>query len=587
VTAVLELPCPAPAPPTEFGAAALTATAPSGAGRAPHLYVWIGAGKKYWVSGKRLSHDDAWAGEVTRSGEWYIPAARNGEETVFTLDPYAALSKHMVGWVCEANEPGRSTASPRRQPDINTQVFLPIRAVDTNANTVTVSGRYEALAGEMQAPVGGGEPEPEPEDPVFAPNRFRVFAPPGTVTVGPAAGCVAVMGPHRQAHWVNAVSTRCLYKGYRYETPLAGVQGSEPGSGITARQEGLNFGGLYYTLHRHYDPVLMRFTTPDPAASPFYNLYHYAHNNPARYTDPDGEAVIVPIIGAAVAVAAILLSTKKPAFAPSPEWTGEEFERGWQETQESNDRFAATVAPFFVGGGIGLAVRGTTLAFGGSQAFATFMSVTAASSSASVTYQGLDTGEVDPSQVAGDTLIGLGSYGLLSRLGGGPVTSMMRAGGPATSVAAQRQALLNHVRNAGSLSEAKGIVFTARQMQARGYQLLDANLTYRGRQGIDLVFRKGNRYAVAEAKAGAGGGRFTRLATDRRGLQQGSRRWIEDRLSQYIETGGIHSALAQRLLAEHGAGRLRSFAGFYGNRRLIQLPQKLPNPWPLLPPHVR
>jgi RHS repeat-associated protein len=286
MTAVLDMPRPAPVSPPEFGGAALTATAPSSVwplgGRYRKLALqgddlgdFTGTGKKYWVSGKRLSHDDGWAGEVTRSGEWFIPAARNGEETVFTLDPYAALSKHMVGW--------------HLQPDINAQVFLPIRAVDTNANTVTVSGRYEALAGEMQAPVsGGGEPEPEPEDPVFVPNRFRIFAPPGTVTVGPAAGCVAVMGPHRQAHWVNAVSTRCLYKGYRYETPLAGVQGSEPGSGITHRQDGLNFGGLYYTLHRHYDPVLMRFTTPDPIAADFYNLFAYAANNPARYCDPDG-----------------------------------------------------------------------------------------------------------------------------------------------------------------------------------------------------------------------------------------------------------------------------------------------------------
>jgi len=54
------------------------------------------------------------------------------------------------------------------------------------------------------------------------------------------------------------------------------------------RQTGGNFGGMYYTLHRHYDPVLMRFTSPDPLAAPFYNLYHYAGNSPHAYFDPDG-----------------------------------------------------------------------------------------------------------------------------------------------------------------------------------------------------------------------------------------------------------------------------------------------------------
>ena len=43
-----------------------------------------------------------------------------------------------------------------------------------------------------------------------------------------------------------------------------------------------------YTLHRHYDPVLMRFTSLDPAASPFFNLAAYVGNNPARFFDPDG-----------------------------------------------------------------------------------------------------------------------------------------------------------------------------------------------------------------------------------------------------------------------------------------------------------
>jgi RHS repeat-associated protein len=206
------MPRPAPAPPTAIGAAALTATAPSGA--------CTGAGEGGWTF----------------------------------------------------------------QPDVNPPVYLTVTAVDTQNNTFTARGHWpQSLRGQNTVLPGGAQ-----GGPMAVPRRWRIFAPPGTVTVGPAAGCVAAMVPHRQAHWVNAVSTRCLYKGYRYETPLAGVQGSEPGSGITHRQDGLNFGGLYYTLWRHYDPVLMRFTTPDPLAAPFYNLFHYAANNPAAFYDPDG-----------------------------------------------------------------------------------------------------------------------------------------------------------------------------------------------------------------------------------------------------------------------------------------------------------
>ncbi|MBZ0138137.1 MAG: HNH endonuclease, partial [Planctomycetes bacterium] len=89
--------------------------------------------------------------------------------------------------------------------------------------------------------------------------------------------------------WVSACSSRCLFAGYRYEAPLAGIWDR---SGITPvlthRQAGRNFAGQYYTLHRHYDPVLMRFTSPDPIAAEFWNLNSYSGNSPGRFYDPDG-----------------------------------------------------------------------------------------------------------------------------------------------------------------------------------------------------------------------------------------------------------------------------------------------------------
>ncbi|MBX3475138.1 MAG: RHS repeat-associated core domain-containing protein [Planctomycetes bacterium] len=92
-----------------------------------------------------------------------------------------------------------------------------------------------------------------------------------------------------------APSSRCLFAGYRYESPLAGFDEwswapppASPQMTVTSRQGGNNFAGQYYTLFRHYDPNLMRFTSPDPIASPFFNLFHYAGNNPAGAYDPDG-----------------------------------------------------------------------------------------------------------------------------------------------------------------------------------------------------------------------------------------------------------------------------------------------------------
>ncbi len=93
--------------------------------------------------------------------------------------------------------------------------------------------------------------------------------------------------------WVGAQDTHCLFAQYRFEIPLAGARvyaGGTTGGQTTGRQTGHNFTGQYYTLHRHYDPYTMRWTSPDPAASPCYNLFGYCGNNPAGFFDPDGLA---------------------------------------------------------------------------------------------------------------------------------------------------------------------------------------------------------------------------------------------------------------------------------------------------------
>jgi len=150
------------------------------------------------------------------------------------------------------------------QPDVNVPVYLPI--INASNGTIAVSGMYTHLGG--------------------AGTRFRIFAPPG-VNRNNVFGTAVAPDAGRLSRWVSSESSRYLYKGYRFESPLAGLRGGT-NQDIAKRQHGANFGGMYYTLHRHYDPVFMRFTSPDPLAAPFYNLYHYAGNSPARYLDPDG-----------------------------------------------------------------------------------------------------------------------------------------------------------------------------------------------------------------------------------------------------------------------------------------------------------
>ena len=214
---------------------------------------YTGTGKWYYIDGERRPR------EAVQSGQWDGAAYGSSTSTTFSLHPYASLTDEMVGWTL--------------QPNVNAQIFLPIIAVDDSANTVSVAGNYTSLV----------------QSASNAPH-FRIFAPPGTTTYGEKAG--VAMDPYGGGGvWVGAASSRCLYGGYRYEPPAAGVtQFSLSQLIVTQRQGGESFGGLYYTLHRHYDPVLMRFTSPDPAASPFFNLHAYVGNNPARFFDPDGLA---------------------------------------------------------------------------------------------------------------------------------------------------------------------------------------------------------------------------------------------------------------------------------------------------------
>jgi hypothetical protein len=131
------------------------------------------------------------------------------------------------------------------------------------------------------------------------------------------------------------------------------------------------------------------------------------------------------------------------------------------------------------------------------------------------------------------------------------------------------------VRQARTLSEAKGIVNAAREGDRLGFELLDASLSYRGNQGIDLVFRHGQtgRFAIWEAKHGTGLGSLRTYS----GLRQGSRAYNESRLNRYLRYGdGQHDALANNLLNGLRNGQVDSYASFYRGRSTYLLP----NGWP-------
>ena len=65
---------------------------------------------------------------------------------------------------------------------------------------------------------------------------------------------------------------------------------------------------------RFYDPLMARWTTPDPLAEKYYGIspYAYCNNNPVNFVDPDGEHPVVAgaIIGGAISGTAAIIKGK-------------------------------------------------------------------------------------------------------------------------------------------------------------------------------------------------------------------------------------------------------------------------------------
>ena len=72
--------------------------------------------------------------------------------------------------------------------------------------------------------------------------------------------------------------------------------------------------GRYLYGARFYDPLMARWTTPDPLAEMYYSSspYAYCNNNPVNFVDPDGEHPVVAgaIIGGAISGTAAIIKGK-------------------------------------------------------------------------------------------------------------------------------------------------------------------------------------------------------------------------------------------------------------------------------------
>jgi RHS repeat-associated protein len=83
------------------------------------------------------------------------------------------------------------------------------------------------------------------------------------------------------------------------------IEGAKDDVGYTGHKFDVDL-GLSYMQARYYDPVIGRFYSNDPvgytASNPVmsFNRYLYVNNNPYKYTDPNGEFLFAPQVGAGI-----------------------------------------------------------------------------------------------------------------------------------------------------------------------------------------------------------------------------------------------------------------------------------------------
>src|SRR5690606_11052590 len=117
----------------------------------------------------------------------------------------------------------------------------------------------------------------------------------------PIATSTATVTYHHTDH-ISSANVETNTSGTQTHRSLRAPYG-DPYNGIY--REGPGFAGhvtdtqtnLTYMQQRYYDPVALRFLSPDPVHvsatdGSNFNRYWYANNNPYKFTDPDGRRSI-------------------------------------------------------------------------------------------------------------------------------------------------------------------------------------------------------------------------------------------------------------------------------------------------------
>ncbi len=184
----------------------------------------------------------------TTAGTWYdIPVYDSGSDTT----TFYGEAWHL-GLGTAMEEQGTTLLVP----DVQKPVHLTILSITVNTGAdndeIVVRGRADDLASSG--------------------DRFFIQVPPRFVNdPNDGSGADAYAVPERGGGLY-------LYAGYRYEMRRSGGTLGSPQANT----------GWYYCWNRMYDPQLGRFTSPDPAATPWNNLSEYANGNPVASSDASG-----------------------------------------------------------------------------------------------------------------------------------------------------------------------------------------------------------------------------------------------------------------------------------------------------------
>jgi RHS repeat-associated protein len=199
----------------------------------------------------------ATSGSYHTAGEWTSVSFEENDpgtlddRTKFT-DSGANFASYMVGWLISVN--------------VEEFAYLEITDVDEGGTWVRVNGNASNLAA--------------------ADDRYWVFAPPH---VDPSTG--AMKGSYTGGTFEPEYHTSYLWGLYRYQPPMVGYYvdpDGAPALGVYGAQSGTNMAGTYHAGAREYDPSIGRWTTPDPVALPWRNLFHYVRHRPLSKNDPSG-----------------------------------------------------------------------------------------------------------------------------------------------------------------------------------------------------------------------------------------------------------------------------------------------------------